>query len=52
MIMGTVEKVAVGIVTVGLVTTVLMRADGASKVIDAFRRLFQGSLGTAITGRV
>lgn len=50
--MGTLEKVAVGIVTIGLVTTVLMRADGAAKVADAFTRFFRGSLGTAITGKV
>lgn len=50
--MGTLEKIGVGIVGIGLATTILMRADGAAKIADAFTRFFRGSLGTAITGKV
>jgi len=50
--MGTVEKVAMGIVGIGLITTLILPDRQTPKVIDAFTRLFRGSLATAMgTGK-
>jgi hypothetical protein len=50
--MGTLEKVAMGIVGIGLVTTLILPDRKTPQVIDAITRLFRGSLATAMgTGK-
>jgi len=50
--MGTAEKVAMGIVGIAMVTTLILPDRQTPKVIDAFTRLFRGSLATAMgTGK-
>lgn len=50
--MGTAEKVALGIIGVGLVTTLLLPGRQTPAVINAFTGLFRGSLATAMgTGK-
>lgn len=46
--MGTVEKVALAIVGVALVTTLVLPGRQTPKVIGAFSDLFRGSLATAM----
>lgn len=46
--MTTVEKVAMGIVTIGMITTVLLPDRQTVGVLDAVGRLFTGGLGTAM----
>jgi hypothetical protein len=46
----TVQKVAVGIVAIGMVTAVLLPGRQTASVINAIKGLFTGSLHTAITG--
>ncbi len=48
---GTVEKVAVGIVAIGMATTILLRAEGFAKAVDSLNRLFTGSLRVSIQGK-
>jgi hypothetical protein len=50
--MGTAEKVAMGIIGIGLVTTLLLPGRQTPAVINAFTGLFRGSLATAMgTGK-
>jgi hypothetical protein len=46
--MGTVEKIALAIVGVALVTTLVLPGRQTPKVIDAVSNLFRGSLATAM----
>lgn len=48
--MSTVQKIAMGIVGIGLATALLLPGRNTVGVIGAIQKLFQGSLGTAITG--
>ena len=48
--MNTVQKVAMGIVGIGMATALLLPGRQTVSVIGAFQKLFQGSLGTAIEG--
>lgn len=48
--MSTIQKVAVGIVGIGLATAVLLPGRNTVGVINALRQFFTGSLHTAITG--
>jgi len=50
--MSTAEKLGMGIITIGLITTLVLPDRKTAQVIDAFARLFRGALGTAITGKV
>jgi len=48
----TVQKIAMGIIGLGLVTTLILPDRQTPRVIDAFTNLFRGSLATAMgTGR-
>lgn len=50
--MGTAEKIAMGIIGIGMVTTLILPDRKTPQVIDAFTRLFRGSLATAMgTGK-
>lgn len=50
--MGTAQKVAMGIIGIGLVTTLILPGRQTPAVINAFTNLFRGSLATAMgTGR-
>lgn len=50
--MTTVQKVAMGIVGIGLVTTLILPGRQTPQVINAFTQLFRGSLATAMgTGK-
>lgn len=50
--MGTAEKIAMGIVGIATITTLILPDRQTPKVIDAFTRLFRGSLATAMgTGK-
>lgn len=46
--MSTVEKIAMGIIGIGMVTTLILPGRQTPKVIDAFSNLFRGSLATAM----
>lgn len=46
--MSTVEKVAMGIIGIALVTTLLLPGRQTPKVIDSVSGLFRGSLATAM----
>ena len=46
--MSTVEKVAMGIIGIGLVTTLILPGRQTPAVINAFSNLFRGSLATAM----
>lgn len=46
--MSTVEKVAMGIIGIGLVTTLILPGRQTPAVINAFSGLFKGSLATAM----
>jgi hypothetical protein len=48
--MSIVQKIAMGIVAIGMATAVLLPGRNTVGVIGAFQKLFQGSLGTAIEG--
>lgn len=48
--MSTVQKVALGIVGIGLATALLLPGRNTVGVIGAIQKLFQGSLNTAIEG--
>lgn len=47
-----VEKVAMGIIGIGMATTLLLPGRQTVGVINAFRDLFTGSLGTAMASPV
>ncbi len=50
--MTTVQKVAMGIVGIGLVTTLVLPGRQTPAVVGAFTNLFRGSLATAMgTGK-
>lgn len=50
--MGTGEKIAMGIIGIGMVTTLILPDRQTPRVIDAVTRLFRGSLATAMgTGK-
>lgn len=46
--MGTAERLGMGIIAVAMVTTALLPDRQTAKVVDAIRKLFTGSLGTAM----
>lgn len=46
--MTTVQKVAMGIIGIGLVTTLILPKRQTPAVIGAFDKLFRGALGTAM----
>lgn len=46
--MTTVEKVAMGIIGIGMATTLVLPGRQTAKVIDAISGLFRGSLATAM----
>lgn len=46
--MSTAEKVAMGIVGIGMVTTLILPGRQTSKVINSISDLFRGSLATAM----
>lgn len=46
--MSTVEKIAMGIIGIGMVTTMILPGRQTSTVINSFTRLFTGSLATAM----
>jgi hypothetical protein len=48
--MSTVQKVALGIVGIGMATALLLPGRNTAGVISAIQNLFTGSLHTAITG--
>jgi hypothetical protein len=48
--MSTVQKIAMGIVGIGMATAVLMPGRNTVGVIGAIQKLFSGALGTAIKG--
>lgn len=48
--MSTVQKIALGIVAIGMATALLLPGRNTVGVIGAIQKLFQGSLGTAIQG--
>lgn len=49
--MRTAERVLMGIIGVGMVTTLILPGRQTPQVIDAGRKFFQGSLFTAMTGK-
>ncbi len=50
--MGTAERIAMGIIGIGMVTTLLLPGRQTPQVINAFTNLFRGSLATAMgTGK-
>lgn len=50
--MGAGEKIAMGIIGIGMITTLILPDRQTPKVLDAFTRLFRGSLATAMgTGK-
>jgi hypothetical protein len=48
--MNTAQKIAMGIVGIGMVTALVLPGRNTVGVINAIQQLFQGSLGTAISG--
>jgi hypothetical protein len=48
--MNNMTKIAMGIVGIGMVTALVLPNRNTVGVIGAVQKLFQGSLGTAITG--
>lgn len=48
--MSTVQKFAVGLISIGLVTAVLLPGRNTVGVLNAGQQLISGSLHTAITG--
>lgn len=50
--MGTAQKIAMGIIGIGLATTLILPGRQTPAVINAFTNLFRGSLATAMgTGK-
>lgn len=50
--MSTVEKIAMGIIGIGMATTLILPGRQTPKVIDSIRSLFTGALGTAMASPV
>lgn len=50
--MSIVQKIAIGIVGIGMATAVLLPDRQTVPVVGAFRQLFIGGLHTAITGNL
>lgn len=50
--MSTVETIAMGIIGIGMATTLILPNRLTAQVIDAIRRLFTGALGTAMASGV
>lgn len=48
--MSTIQKVALGIVGIGMITALLLPGRNVTSAIGAIQKLFSGSLHTAITG--
>ena len=48
--MNNLTKIAMGVVGIGMVTALVLPNRNTVGVIGAIQKLFQGSLGTAITG--
>lgn len=48
--MNTVQKIAMGIVAIGMATALLLPGRNTVGVIGAIQKLFDGALGTAIKG--
>jgi hypothetical protein len=48
--MSTVQKVALGMVAIGMATALLLPGRNTTGVIGAVQKLFSGGLHTAITG--
>lgn len=46
--MSTIQKIAMGIIGIGMATTLILPGRQTPQVIDAFRKLFTGALGTAM----
>lgn len=46
--MSTLQKIAMGIIGIGLVTTLILPDRQTPQVVNAFSNLFTGSLGTAM----
>jgi hypothetical protein len=46
--MNTVQKIAMGIIGIGMATTLILPGRQTAQVVDAFRKLFTGALGTAM----
>lgn len=46
--MTTLQKIAMGVIGIGLVTTLILPKRQTPQVIGAFDRLFRGALGTAM----
>jgi hypothetical protein len=46
--MTTAEKIAMGIIGIGMATTLVLPGRQTSKVIDSISNLFRGSLATAM----
>lgn len=46
--MTTVEKIAMGIIGIGMATTLVLPGRQTAKVIDSISNLFRGSLATAM----
>jgi len=49
--MSTLEKLGMGIIGIGMATALLLPGRQTPGVINAFRNLVTGALGTAITGK-
>jgi hypothetical protein len=50
--MGTAEKVAMGFIGIGMITTLILPDRKTPQVIDAFTRFFRGTLATSMgTGK-
>jgi hypothetical protein len=48
--MNGIQKIALAIVTVGMITALTLKDRQTPQVIDSVRKLFTGALGTAIKG--
>ncbi|MFE4960421.1 hypothetical protein ACFRCW_42405 [Streptomyces sp. NPDC056653] len=46
--MSAAEKIAMGIVSIGMITTLILPGRQTPAVINAFTKLFRGSLATAM----
>lgn len=46
--MSTLEKIALGIIGIGMATTLVLPGRQTAKVVDAVSNLFRGSLATAM----
>ncbi len=50
--MSTAEKIAMGIIGIGMITTLILPGRQTVPVIDSVRKLFSGALGTAMASKV